>query len=191
MPIFRRIARDTQGVAAIEIAFLGPPFLLLLLTIIELGLTLTTQSVLDGAARDVARQIRTGQVQSQSDPITTFQNLLCTKMSPLVTVSDCAAKVIFDVAVFPSFGAVSFTPCERNANDHTGAKTPCPFTPGVGGQIVAVKISYARPYIVPWVGACLSGGSCWTGPNSAGGSDPGAGVAALSSTVIFQNEPFT
>ena len=191
MRLFRRIARDTRGVTAVEMAFLGPPFLLLLLTIIEVGLTLTAQSLLDGATRDAARLIRTGQVQSQSSPITTFQTLLCAKMSALMTTTDCASKIVFDVEVFANFGAVSFTPCARNANNLTGTSQICQFTPGTGGDIVAVKATYTRPFIVAWVGACLSGGSCWTGPIGTRGSNPGTGTAALSSTVIFQNEPFT
>ncbi|MGH6681045.1 MAG: TadE/TadG family type IV pilus assembly protein, partial [Bradyrhizobium sp.] len=90
-----------MGNVAIEMAFVGPPFLLLLLVIIELGLTLATQSVLDGAARDAARLIRTGQVQTQGSPITAFQTLLCSQVGPLISVSQCDSNVIFDVEVFP------------------------------------------------------------------------------------------
>ena len=87
MRMFRQLVIDTQGMTAIEMAFVGPPFLLLLGAIFELGLTLTTQSVLDGAARDAARLIRTGQVQSQSSPMTVFQNLLCSEVSSVISVS--------------------------------------------------------------------------------------------------------
>jgi Flp pilus assembly protein TadG len=173
---------------AVEMAFVAPPFLLLLLAIFELGLTLTTQSALDGAARDAARLIRTGQVQTQGNPIGTFQNLLCTKMSSLMTISECNSKVIFAVQVFASFGAVSFTPCTLNANQ-TGNGTVCQFSPGTGGQIVGVQANYPRPFIVPWVGGCLSGGSCWAGGTTTG-SGSGTGIAVLTSTVIFRNEPF-
>jgi Flp pilus assembly protein TadG len=190
MKILRRFARDQQGALAVEIAFVGPPFLLLLLGIFELGLTLTTQSVLDGAARDAARLIRTGQVQSQGSPITTFQNLLCAKIGSLMSDTRCKAQVLFEVQVFANFGAVSFTPCTRNANQ-TGGGTACTFSPGTGGQIVGVTASYPRPFIVPWVGGCLSGGSCWAGLGTTHGTNTGTGTAVLSTTVIFQNEPFT
>ena len=192
MKLLERLAHDQAGTSAVEMAFVGPPFLLLLLAIFELGLTLTTQSLLDGAARDAARLIRTGQVQSQSDPIGTFQTLLCSEMSSLMSVSDCDTKVVFEVQVFSDFGHVSFTPCTRN-NNQSGSGTACSFTPGTGGltpSVVGVQASYPRPYIVPWVGACLSGGSCWTGLGTTSGSDSGTGLAMLASTVIFQNEPF-
>jgi len=190
MRMFRQLVIDTQGMTAIEMAFVGPPFLLLLGAIFELGLTLTTQSVLDGAARDAARLIRTGQVQSQSSPMTVFQNLLCSEVSSVISASDCANKVTFEVQVFSSFGAVSFTPCTQTASQ-TGNGTVCSFTPGSGSNIVGVQASYPRPFIIPWVGACLSGGTCWAGLGTASGNNPGTGSMTLTSTVIFQNEPFS
>lgn len=187
---FRRLAHDQEGVVAVEMAFVGPPFLLLLAAIFELGLTLTTQSLLDGAARDAARLIRTGQVQTQSSPISTFQDLLCSKMSSAMTVSECNSKVLFEVQKFTDFGSVSFTPCTRN-NNQTGTGTACSFIPGNGGDIVGVQASYPRSFIIPWVGACLSGGSCWFGLGTANGSNAGSGTATLTTTVIFRNEPFS
>jgi Flp pilus assembly protein TadG len=190
MGMFRRLADNRDGTTAVELAFVGPPFLLLLAAIFELGLTLTAQSLLDGAARDAARLIRTGQVQTQGSPIGTFQTLLCSKMSSIMSVSECDSKVIFEVQVFTSFGSVSFTPCTLNANQ-TGTGTACTFSPGTGGQIIGVQVSYPRPFIIPWVGACLSGGSCWAGLGTTNGSNAGTGTATLTATVIFQNEPFS
>src|SRR5277367_5126476 len=100
MQIIRCFTRDERGAAAIEFAFVAPMFLLLLLVIAELGLTLATQSVLDGATRDAARLIRTGQIQSQTSPITTFHTQLCSEMSSLMTVANCDSNVIFEVQSF-------------------------------------------------------------------------------------------
>jgi Flp pilus assembly protein TadG len=189
MKIFRRLARDSIGAIAVEMALVGPPFFLLLLTIIDLGLMLANQSLLDGAARDAARLIRTGQVQTASSPISSFQTLLCSEMSSVMTSAQCAANIIFEVQTFTSFGSVSFTPCVLNANQ-TGTGTICSFTPGNGGDIVGVKAVYNRSFIIPWVGGCLSGGSCWAGVGTTNGSNPGTGSVTLVSTVIFRNEPF-
>jgi Flp pilus assembly protein TadG len=189
MRIFRRLARDSIGAVAIEMAFVGPPFFLLLMTILDLGLMLANQSLLDGAARDAARLIRTGQVQSTTSPISTFQNLLCSEMGPVMSSAQCASNIIFEVQTFSSFGSVSFTPCTLN-NNQTGTGTICTFTPGSGGQIVGVRAVYNRPFIIPWVGACLTGGSCWAGLGTTHGSSSGTGSVALMSTVIFRNEPF-
>jgi Flp pilus assembly protein TadG len=190
MRIFRRFARDQLGAIALEMAVVGPPFFLILVTIIDLGLMLANQSLLDGAARDAARLIRTGQAQVATSPITTFQNLLCSDMGPVMTTAQCSANVIFTVQSFTSFGAVSFTPCARNNNNTSGTGTLCSWTPGTGGQIVGVQATYNRPFIIPWVGGCLSGGSCWAGLGTASGSNAGVGSVSLVSTVIFRNEPF-
>lgn len=188
MRLFRRFARDRKGAVGVEMALVGPPFLLVMLALLDFGQTMLTQSVLDGAARDAARLIRTGQVQTSGNPISTFQTLLCSDMSSLMTTATCDANVLFEVQTFSSFGSVAFTACTRN-NNQTGTGTACAFTPGNASQIVGVQVSYARPYIVPWVGACLTGGDCWTGMGSASGTQ-GTQTTTLMSTVIFQNEPF-
>jgi Flp pilus assembly protein TadG len=74
MGLLRRLANNRDGTTAVELAFVGPPFLLLLAAIFELGLTLTAQSLLNGAARDAARLIRTGQVQTQGSPYRHLSN---------------------------------------------------------------------------------------------------------------------
>ena len=190
MRLFRRFAGDREGAIALEMALVGPPFLLVMLALIDFGLTMLTQSVLDGAARDAARLIRTGQVQTSGNPIGTFQTLLCSDMSSVMTTATCNANVLFEVQVFGSYGSIAFTSCTRN-NNQAGNGTACSFTPGAASQIVGVQVSYARPYIVPWVGACLSGGNCWTGPASTAGTGAqGTQTTTLTSTVIFKNEPF-
>jgi Flp pilus assembly protein TadG len=191
MRILRKLRRDAAGSLLIEMALVAPIFFLLLGAIIELGITLFTQSVLDGAARDAARLIRIGAVQGQTSPITAFQNQLCSELGLLV-VANCSggnSVVLFSVQSFSNFGAVSFPACTQNANQ-SGTGTPCPFQPGTAGQIVGVQVTYNRPFIIPWVGRCLTGGTCWLiGGNGLGGS-AGTGKAELVSTVVFKNEPF-
>lgn len=189
LSFLRRAGIGERGEVLIEFAIVAPMLLLLLLTIVDLGLMLTTQSLLDGAARDAARLIRTGQVQTQSSPIATFQNLLCSDMSPVMSAATCQSQVIFQVQVFSGFGSVAFTPCTQNQNQ-TGNGTVCGFVPGTASQIVGVQVTYNRPFLIPWVGACLTGGSCWFGAGTTAGTSAGTGTAPLTSTVIFENEPF-
>ena len=65
----------------------------------------------------------------------------------------------------------------------------CPFNVGTGGQIIGVQVQYSRPFIIPWVGGCLSHGSCWAGLGTSQGSNPGTGKVLQSSVVVFRNEP--
>ena len=120
-------------------AVIGPLFFLLMLTILDLGLMLANQSLLEGAARDAARLIRTGQVQTATSPITTFQNLLCSDMGPVMTTAQCTANIIFEVQTFTSFGSVSFTPCVRNNNDTADPAPPARSRPDPAATLSASK----------------------------------------------------
>src|ERR1700730_10699067 len=62
------------GETMLEFAIVAPMLILLMLMIIDLGIMLMSQSLLDGAARDAARLVRTGQIASQGNSITVFEN---------------------------------------------------------------------------------------------------------------------
>ena len=179
---------DDTATTGLEFVFVAPPLVLLLLTILDLGFMLTTQSLLDGAARDAARLIRTGQVQSATTPKTTFQNQLCSDMNVILSTATCQSDIIFEVNNFTDFSSVSFGPCTQDS-DSTAAGY-CTFAPGIASQIVGVQVTYNRPFLIPWVGTCLGGGSCWFGIGTSTGTNAGASTVPLVSTVIFRNEPF-
>ena len=180
--------RDDGGSVAVEMAIVAPPFILLMLTIVEMALPIVAQSALDGATRDAARLLRTGQIASAGNfgqQATLFQRTLCANLSALLIQATCDDTVIFDVEPYSSFGGMAFQhdpPCTRNANS-SGSGVPCAFNPGSGGQIVGVQVRYWRPFIVPWVGGCLSGG-CWAGAGTAQGSNPR--TVMQTSVVVFR-----
>jgi hypothetical protein len=128
--------------------------------------------------------IRTGQAQAATSPITTFKTWL---EYPVMTAAQWSANVT-TVQTYASSGA-AYT-VWRNNNNTSGTGTLCSWTPGSGGQIIGVQATYNRPFIIPWVGGCLSGCSCWAGLGTASGSNAGVGSVPLVSTVIFRNEPF-
>jgi Flp pilus assembly protein TadG len=191
MPLrmLRTFFGDDRGSVAVEMAIVGPLFILLMLTIVEMTLTLVTQSALDGATRDAVRLLRSGQLAAGgiNQQAALFQRVLCDNLSPLVSQATCATNVVFDVEPVSSFGGVAFQhdpPCTQSASS-SGSGVPCAFNLGSGGQIVGVQVRYWRPFIVPWVGQCLSG-SCWTGRGSAQGSSPGISVMLQTSVAIFR-----
>lgn len=157
---------DRGGVAA-EFALIAPWFLLMLLAIIELGFMVFVQSVLDDSARSAARLIRTGQVQATSNPQQTFQTQLCNEMTQFVGCS----SLLYNVQVFSSWSAASSSITQPGR----GAWTTSNFGSSTSCEIIAVQVIYNWQFIVPWVANYLSGGT---------------GTALLTSTVVFQNEPF-
>lgn len=157
---------DERGMAVVEFALVAPLFFLLMLSILELGITLFAQSVMDGAARDAARLIRTGQAQGQNAQ-NLFTNQLCLETAAVVPCNN----MIFVVESFATFGQLNLPGPDQNGNP------PAPvFQPGAAGSVVGVRVFYNRPFIVPLVGRYLSPG--------------GNGNVLLTSTVVFRNEPF-
>lgn len=174
MKLFRRIrawcaALGNSGAAAIEFAIIASAFMLMLLASFEFGYMLFVQSVLDNAARDAARLVRTGQAQNSGTPQTTFQNLLCGDVSAIVG----CGNIIYQSQVFndwPSAQTAMNTPPTRDVH---GNLVSAGFSAGTQGQIVVVTASYNYPFATPWVGGFFANNS-----------------AFLMSTVVFMNEPY-
>jgi len=174
--LFGRIKRwlaaiDAGGAAAIEFALVGSAFMLMLLASFEFGYMLFVQSVLDNAARDSARLIRTGQAQESANPTSTFQTLLCNEVGTLIGCNN----VVYQAQVFNNWSAAQTavnTPATRDVNGNFIAG---PFSPGTAGQILVVTVTYNYPFFTPWIGGLLGGGTK---------------SALLMSTVVFQNEPY-
>lgn len=77
--------RDREGSVAIEFAMLAIPFLLLLLAIMESGLSFTSQQLLASATDDVARQLRTGQIKAADLDERKLKEMICGRLRILVT----------------------------------------------------------------------------------------------------------
>lgn len=159
--------RDRRGAAAIEFALVAPLFLLLLVSILEISVMFFTSSVIEGATKEAARQIRTGQIQGSADPLATFRNELC---GALYNVIDCS-KVLFHVQTFSSFQSVSM-PLEL---DEDGEIINTTFVPGSSGAVTIVRAMYRWEFMTPFIAEVIPAGF---------------GGHLLISTVAFQNEPY-
>lgn len=163
----RSLLRDKSGSAVIEFALVTPPFLLLLVGTLEVSVMFFTSAVIEGATTEAARQIRTGQIQSEADPLVAFQSGLC---DALYNVIDCT-EVAFNVQTFANFGAVSM-PIEV---DEDGEIINTGFAPGGSGAITVVRAIYRWDFITPLISNAIPAG---------------LGGHLLVSTVAFQNEPY-
>jgi Flp pilus assembly protein TadG len=173
--LFGRIKRSfdalgSSGAAAVEFAIVGSSFMLMLLASFEFGYMLFVQSVLDNAARDAARLVRTGQAQGTANPQTTFQNLLCSDVGALVG----CANIIYSAQVFNDWHSAQTAMNTPPTRDVNGNFVSPGFSPGTQGQILVVTATYNYPFFTPWVGGFF-----------------GASRSAfLMSTVVFMNEPY-
>jgi Flp pilus assembly protein TadG len=162
---------DATGATAIEFAIVGSSFMIMLLAAFEFGYMLFVQSVLDNAARDAARLIRTGQVQSSSNPTSTFQTLLCNEVGTLIGCSN----IVYQAQVFNDWGSAQTAVNTPPSRDSSGNFISAGFSAGTASQIMVVTVTYNYPFFTPWIG-----GLAGNGTNS----------ALLESVVVFQNEPY-
>jgi Flp pilus assembly protein TadG len=161
-----------RGTASIEFAIVGSSFMLMLLASFEFGYMLFVQSVLDNAARDAARLVRTGQAQESANAQTTFQTLLCNEVGSLVG----CGNILYQAQVFNAWtDAQTSVNNGVTRNGTTGNLVSSGFSAGTPGQIVVVTVTYNYPFFTPWIGGLVGNGT-----NS----------AFLQSTVVFQNEPY-
>jgi Flp pilus assembly protein TadG len=166
------VTLDDCGAAAIEFGIVGASFVLMMLASFEFGYMLFVQSVLDNAARDAARLVRTGQAQESANAQTTFQTLLCNEVGSLIG----CGNILYQALVFNDWTSAQTSVNNGvTRNPQTGALQSAGFSAGTAGQIMVVTVTYNYPFITPWIGGLLGNGT-----NS----------AFLQSTVVFQNEPY-
>ena len=165
----RRLVVQESGTAAIEFAIIAVPFFLLLVSIFEVGMVMFTQSALQGATQEAARQIRTGNVQANGDPETAFEDLLCAE---LVAAIDCNGQLVVDARAFDSVGEVSVPPFYGSS----GAASGDQFDGGDPGQTVVVRVAYTWPIMTPLLTPFLA--------------NNGDGGRIITAATVFRNEPF-
>jgi Flp pilus assembly protein TadG len=156
----QRCWRDCRGVAALEFGLLAPLFIVLLCAILENGLILFTQTVLDNATRDASRQILLGTATTSS-----FSTALCNGASSMIPCS----SIKYNVKSGSTFAGLS----AAIQTDSAGNMTNTQFTPGTAGQDVLIQVAYNRPYFIPFYGL-------FSGVNS----------ELLVSTIAMKTEPY-
>ncbi|MBW8858714.1 MAG: pilus assembly protein [Caulobacter sp.] len=160
-----RFARDDDGAAAVEFAFVIIPFLILLFSIIELGLTFLVSITLENALMTVDRRIRTGDMQATTSD--QFRNAVCDQMSWLS--SSCASSITLDVRVLPSFA---------DTKDHLKQPTAQDICFDTGGpsSIMLVRGYYKWPLITPLLQDAVAGSP---------------GDRQVTFAAVFTNEPYS
>jgi len=158
----RKFIQDRHGVTALEFAIVGPAFLLLILGILELGVEMTTQMLLDHSLDVAARQVQIGNITNSADFVTS----VCGNFS--VLASRCSSS---NLQVYATSGS-SFSSLAA-ATMSNGKLSSTAYSTGTAGSDVLIEVMYNRPYLVGML-ASVTGKT--TNP--------------LLSSIAFQSEPF-
>jgi TadE-like protein len=168
--LLARFLCSRSGVTLVEFALVAPLFLLLTFAIVDNGLVLFKQSVLDNATREAARQIRIGQVQltGDTDGNGLFKTTLCRNFGNYIPCN----SVQWNVQSVSSES--SFSTLQPVGTNSGGQMASTGFSPGLPQSFVLVQVGYTQRYIMPFLDR-ISGAS---------------GNLLLVSTVAFQNEHY-
>lgn len=167
--LFARFLRSRSGVTMVEFALVGPLFLLLTFAIVDNGLVLFMQTILDNATREAARQIEIGKVQLSGDTTGSglFKTTLCNNLGGLIPCASLQWRVQSSAVSFASLNPAV------TANG-AGQMTTTGFSAGTAQSFVLVQVGYTQPYFIPAL-ARISGST---------------GNLLLVSTVAQQNEHY-
>jgi Flp pilus assembly protein TadG len=165
----RRFGVACGGSSIVEFALVVPPFLLMMMGILEISMVLFVSVHLEGSVHEAARQIRTGNVQNAASPIGEFRTILCGRLE---VVLDCDGRLVIDVRPFNQFNSITFAPFY----DENGEAQGNGFSPGTAGEIVLVRVAYNWNITTPLLGKLLA--------------DDGVSRKVILAAAAFRNEPF-
>jgi len=160
-----------SGNALIEFALIAPVFFLLIFAIMEVGIIFFAQSTLQTGANDVARIVRTGQVQGAAMTQSAVRARVCADIAPLIP---CDSNLKIDVQSFSNFGGVNFSAPLDGAGNMNSLNS---FQTGSACDVVLVRVYYAWTVFTPILTPFLV--------NMAGNKH------LLYSAASFRNEPFS
>jgi Flp pilus assembly protein TadG len=187
LPRLRRFARATEGVVALEFAFLALPFLFMIFALLELALVFLLAASLDTAMERAARSIRTGGFQdanrtgTMAAQQTAFEKQVCKEMAWIAPACEASLKV--DVQVFDQWAKTNASEPMIDPVYKDGKIVGKTFKPeltvfNAGGprSIVLVRGYYQWPMLTPLLSQAVV--------NLQGNK------ALITSTQTFRNEPY-
>lgn len=160
-----------EGSVALEFALIAPVFFFMLFAVLEIALVFVLDSLLNNAASETARLIRTGQAAEISLDEDTFRERMCAGMR--VLAPDCENRLSVDVREIPRFTNPDLP---DPINDGTFSEDDLVYQTGSARSIMIIRAWYRHPLLTPVL--------------SEGLSRLDGQQAVLSATVAFRNEPW-
>ncbi|TPQ36593.1 pilus assembly protein TadE [Bradyrhizobium guangdongense] len=163
--------RDSRGATAVEFALVAAPFLALIIALIQTFLVFFAQQLLESVARQSARLIMTGQVQSQQLTQAAFKQKVCDQV---VILFNCSGLMV-DVQVATSWSSANTAMPTLTFNAQGAVTNAWQYNPGNAGDVVVFRVMYVWPVVLGPLGFNLSNLS--------------SGNRLIMSSAAFQNEP--
>lgn len=166
----RSFARDREGAVAVEFGFVILPFCLMVFAILEIGIYFVVDTVLDDAAIETGRLVRTGQASAQGMTGAQFKDRLCTRMAMIAP--ECDSRLTVEVRVIPQFSDIPADPLADGVFSPDEADN---YTNGEPGDLILVRTWYRQPLATAFLAQGLS--------------RLNDGTIIMTTTTAFRNEP--
>jgi Flp pilus assembly protein TadG len=168
-----RFCRSSGGTTAVEFAFIAPPFLALLIAILQLASYLFAQQALQTAVVAAGRLILTGQVQNANLTQSQFKtNDVCPLLPALFTCSN----LYVNVETYTNFSGASTTIPSLTISSSGAVSGTGNYNLGGPGEVMVLQLVYPWKVITGPLGALL--------PNFSNGYSEIMGITA------FRVEPY-
>lgn len=168
------LLRCRRGSTAVEFSIVALPFMMTMFSTFEVGWFYFANSIVDGAAVNAARLIRTGEAQTIGLNKDTYFDAVCERVR---TLGDCDQRLTVEVRTFPTFAALAADNSPATCRDALPAAVAAiPYQPGLVSEIVRVRICVLYTTLNPAIGVSLA--------------ESDGGLRRLVSTHLFRNEPF-
>lgn len=166
-----RLRRDTKGSTALEFGLIGPIFVALLFSLIEMAWLLTRVVMVTHVVHDAARELKNGEIASVAD----FETHVCDRF---IIISNCTNNILTEAVVIDSLSDIPATTAECQDSSTETFKPTVDYDSGSGSETVFLRVCVIIPLVTPGLGF--------------GASLPqtSSGEFAIVTSLAFQNEPF-
>jgi Flp pilus assembly protein TadG len=172
-----RFRENASGATAVEFAMVVPLFLLMLGVIVETGLMMFSEYVLQTSVQEAARIVRTGQAQEKKMTAAEFKTSLC-RIAKLIM--NCESKVTVYMKSGANFAALAADPNSSYMSvgpKADGTTDPATFQCGKREEAVTLVASYDWTFTIPYFMSYF-------------GNMNGKKTRRMAGFAVFKNEPF-
>ncbi|CDX15414.1 TadE family protein [Mesorhizobium plurifarium] len=169
---------DRRGSTAMEFALLAIPFALLVFAILESCISFAGQEVMANVTDDVARQLRTGQLQKTNVTAASIKQLICGRLE-IIVAQDCPGLFV-DLREYSSFADAATAGFRIDGNNivltQGGGDKTFTVSPGLAESINMLRVFYKWPVMTDLLAKQMQNFT--------------DGTTLHFASVTWQNEPF-
>jgi Flp pilus assembly protein TadG len=149
---WRAFIADQEGSTAVEFALVAPPFIALLVALIQTFLVFFAQQLLETAVNQSSRLILTGQAQTQSMSQSQFASNVCSNLPILINCNN----LMIDVEVAGSWSSANTGMPTLTFDGNGNVTNIWQYNLGNPGDIVVARVMYQWPVFMGPLGFNLA-----------------------------------